>query len=329
MFRFTIRELVLVTASAAQFLTRAEGDESSFDYRSAIQAATTTLEKEHYTRRKLDDKLSAEWLVAFVTQLDPRRMYFLQSDIADFNAFGPLLDDHAKTGDFRFPELVRSRYRERVVAATAATGVFLDARHDFSADESLPSHFDTHARTAEELRERWRMLIKGELLIEKAHGRPLAEAQAQLRGRYARIAKQARELTDERLCEIYLNALARIYDPHSYYWGPTHSAFYAGGLIRNYTLGLQLREELGRYRIRGIDPALQSERALALVGYELTAIKQNDGTIIDLVEMHPADVYRTISSSIGPIKTDSQVGLELLDPITLQRKSVPWNRLPH
>ena len=38
MFRFTIRELVLVTASAAQFLTRAEGDESSFDYRSAIQA---------------------------------------------------------------------------------------------------------------------------------------------------------------------------------------------------------------------------------------------------------------------------------------------------
>jgi len=329
MFRFTIRELVLVTAIVGRFLTRANGDDSSFDYRSAIQAATRALEKEHYTRRKLDDRLSAEWLASFVTQLDPRRMYFLQSDLDEFNAFRHLLDDHAKTGDFQVPELVRSRYRERVAAATAAAGEFLDARHDFSADESLPDHFDAPARTLEELRERWRKLIKLELLIEKAYGRPLAEAQAHLRGRYTRIAKQARGLNDELLCETYLNALARLYDLRSEYWGPTHSADFASGLIRNYTLGLQLRAEMGHYRIRGAGPALPGEKELALLGYELIAIKQNDGTITDFVEMHPAEVYRTVSSPLGPLRTDTQVTLELLEPVTLQRKSVSWNRLPY
>jgi hypothetical protein len=300
----------------------AQADESAFDYRSAIQAATAALEREHYTRRKLDDKLSAEWLAAFIAQLDPRRMYFLQTDVADFQAFEHRLDDHAKTGDFQFPELVRTRFRERVASATATAVTLTDARHDFTADETLPRRFDAFAQTDAELRERWRLRIKGELLIEKVHGRLLAEVQAQLRGRYERIARQARDLSDAQLCQIYLNSLARLCDPHSTYFG------YGYGFHRpTYGIGILLREDEGRYLIAGVRSALNNDDSESLIGWELTALKRPNGKVIDLVETLPRHkAFEFIRSPIGPLETDSRVVLELLNPVTLQRKSVEWPR---
>ena len=307
----------------------AAADEPPFDCRSAIKATVATLAKEHLQRRPLDDALSRRWLEGFLASLDPSRMYFLSADWKEFAAYGDRLDDLAQTGDFGFPTLARARYRERVAVAAALAEEFLTAEHDFSVDEQGRRDYDAAAADGAALRERWRLRIKLELLIEKAHGRPLAEVQAQLRSRYQRIAGQAREMTDERLCEMYLIALLRSCDPHSEYWSPAHNAEYERGLFPVYTLRLQWHGERGRFRIRAIYPPLRSERTELLIGYELMAIKRNDGTLLDFVELHPADAFRTISSVIGPLKSDSQVVLELLHPVTLQRKSVRWNRLSY
>src|SRR5262245_107864 len=204
--RYRLRTLLFVLVLGLPLLAMPDRDaDPQFDHRSAIQAATAVLEREHLTRKRLDDKLSAEWLAAFVAELDPGRMYFLQTDINEFQPFKHLLDDQSKVGDVQFPELVRSRYRERVASAPAHAIALVDSRHDFAIDESLPLRFEVFARTANDLREQWRMRIKAELLVEKAHGRPLVEVQAHLRGRYERIARQAREMTDERLCQCYLD----------------------------------------------------------------------------------------------------------------------------
>ena len=321
MFRFTIRDVLWLTVVVALDLSSL-ADDSAFDHRSAIKATTTTLEKEHYSHRKLDDKLSAEWLAAFVAELDPRRMYFLQSDIADFQPFEQLLDDHAKTGDFQFPELVRTRYRERVATAAADAIKWINAKHDFTIDESIPVRFEGYSKTADERQERWRLTIKSELLVEKAHGRPLDEVQSQLRGRYERIAKQARELTDAQLCEIYLVSLVQLYDPHSAYLG---EYTYENG--PHYLLGMSLRYERGRYLIEGIHPSLRTDDSFSLLGWDLMAVRRTDGELIDLVERQPRyKLFEIIASPIGPLESDDRITLELRHPVMLARRSIEWPR---
>jgi carboxyl-terminal processing protease len=329
MFHYRPRMMMAGLFAASCLVDVARGDDSTFDYRSATKAATMTLQKEHYSRRKLDDKLSAEWLAAFVAQLDPRRMYFLQSDLAEFQAFENVLDDHAKTGDFQFPELVRKRYRERVASAVGHAISFIDAKHDYSADESIPLQFDDYAKTEDERRERWRLCIKCELLVEKAHGRPADEVRSHLRGRYERIAAQTREMTDERLCQIFVDALAKCLDQHSAYYSPTYSAISSFTFVRHYHLGLMLRHDRGHYLITRIYAPGPSRDAMSLIGWELMAIKRTNGNIVDFVELHPDDAIGTIQSGYLALKSDKRVVLELVHPTTLQRMSIEWDRVQY
>jgi hypothetical protein len=56
----------------------------------------------------------------------------------------------------------------------------------------------------------------------------------------------------------------------------------------------------------------------------LLAIRALDGEIFDLIERHPEDLYSLIVSPRGPLANDSEVVLELVDPISLKRVSVSW-----
>ena len=106
--------VVLVLAAALRIdVERVHAEDAAFDPGKASQDTAATLEKYHVTHRPLDDDLSAEWFAEFLDRLDPRRMYFLQSDLAHFQPFENRLDDLAKSADFQFAELVRAAYRQR------------------------------------------------------------------------------------------------------------------------------------------------------------------------------------------------------------------------
>jgi len=161
-------------------------------------------------------------------------------------------------------------------------------------------------------------------LIEKVHGRPLAEVQTQLRGRYERIAKQARELTDAQLCEVFLDSLVKLYDAHSAFFGDAFAYDFPA-----YGLGIRLRDNGGFFVISavGVRSVAATDRTLSFIGWELIAIKRTDGTILDLVETLPRETaFQIIRSPIGPLNSDKRVVLELLHPVTLQRKSLEWTR---
>ncbi len=305
-----------------------QGAEPTFDPSAAIRVVVRLLERDHLSRKPLSDELSEQWLTAFLRALDPARMYFLDEDIAQFRASGKRLDDFAMAKDFRFPALVRDRYRKRTAQAASMAEKFLSLEHDFSVDEQFPVQFDKNALTTAELQERWRLRIKFELLLERVHRVPTAESTAQLHGRYERIAKQARDMTDERLCEIYLNALVKLYDPNSAYDGPSFSATWSGGLVRPFTLGIALRRKAGQFVIDWVRESLHNSAKESILGWHLLAIRRIDGTTIDLVEMHYADAINLIRWTSGPFQRDASVTLELINPVTYERRSVEWPRFP-
>jgi carboxyl-terminal processing protease len=305
----------------------AAADEDAFDPSETIRAVVKQIENDHLTKKPLDNDLAQKWLKEFLSRFDPNRVYFLQSDIVEFQRVE--LADLAKKGDFQFPGSVRKRYRLRAKQALAGAVKLLAAKHDFSINEECPTHFDAHATDREQLQERWRLRIKLELLIEKLHGRKSSAVIAQLMGRYRRIVRQAREMTDERLCQIYLNSLATVFDPHSHYISPSLLTSFNTGMIRTYSLGLGFRIHDGQFVITSLHPSLRGGPAQKkLVGWSLIALQRLDGTILDLVEMHPYDFDRIVRWPGGLLKSDTEIILELLNPVTHERISMSWNRFP-
>jgi carboxyl-terminal processing protease len=304
-------------------------DEPAFDAGAAMRAAVGVLRQGHIHRKPLNDALATEWLAAFLDRLDSKRMYFQESDIAEFRRFETQLDDLAKQGDFGFPQSVRKRYRQRVAEAALMADEFLTAEHDFTQDEGLPLEFPGFVASPQELRERWRLRIKAELLIERRHGTDEAETLDWLRGRYRRIALRAGQLTDERLCQVFLDSLATLYDPHCSYDSPTFLRWFESTItIRTFRLGIHVRQRAGSFVIESLAAEYHGSRLFFdLIGWHLLAIRRADGTIFDLVETHPDDYYILVLSPSGPLGSDSEVILELVQPTTGQRMSLTWQRV--
>jgi carboxyl-terminal processing protease len=318
--------LLLFVVFLLPIRARAEADEPAFDCGAAIQSTILGIERVHYSRKPLDDELSARWLRGFIQLLDPRRMYFLEKDFARFRRHENELDDMARRGDFRFAIRVREVYRKRTAQAAAYAEEFLGTESQFDRDDELPGRYEAFAPDRAELRERWRRRIHLERLIEKAHNRPADEAQNQLRERYRRIARQAQELTDERLCEIYLNGLVRLYDPHTeYYSRSTYWRFFSRRL-KTFGLGVSLTNLNGRYIIASHLPRSERPVRTEIRGWELIAIRRIGGPTHDVVEVHEHDLAQLIFGHDGPLGSDSEVVLELLHPVTKQRLSLTWPR---
>jgi len=65
-------------------------------------AVRSYLEREHFTRRPIDDEIARRWFDIFLEALDPMKIYFLQSDIDGFLQRRDTLDDLVKRGDVSF-----------------------------------------------------------------------------------------------------------------------------------------------------------------------------------------------------------------------------------
>ena len=307
----------------------ARADEQAFVPGDAVRTTVSVLERESLTRKRLDAEMSAKWLEAFLDRLDPKRMYFLQADASEFRRSGSRLGDLARAGDFGFARQVRQQYTKRVAEAVSYASQCLSLHHDYSLDEHYPMRFAGYAADAAELHERWRLRIKFELLIETAHGVPAKDAEAQLGGRYARIARQAHEMTDERLCGAFLDSLAACYGPHCTYYYPALEASFRTGPYRTYSLGLSLRETLGEHIITSVHPSLLHKgEADKLIGWQLLAIRRIDGGTYDLVEIDPLDLRNLINlfGPFGPLEDDTEIILELMNPVTFARQTITWPR---
>jgi carboxyl-terminal processing protease len=316
--------LLLALASSAI------AEDELFNPSDTIRAAVKLIERDHVAKKPLDNELSRKWLRAFLDRLDPQRMYFLEAEFREFIRYDERLDEMAKEGDVRFPTLVRELYRTRVAEAVSYAAEFLAAEHDFSADEECPIRFEDYARKPELLRERWRLRIKAELLIEKLHGKELPDVKTQLSGRYKRISRQARDLTDERLCQIYLDALAACCDPHSGSFSPTYlTSFHQTVTFRTHRLELGLRQRDGQFVITSAPPSrFASFKQDKVVGWALIAIRRLNGATFDLVEMHPEDLAQIIRGPLSSLGSDTEIILELLNPVSFERQTISWNRIP-
>lgn len=154
------------------------------------EAATVLLAKQHVLRKPIDDALSRDAFQKLVEELDGGKLLFLESHVKQLSRYETNIDDELRDGNLVLARkggaLVASR---RSVVAKVVKGL-LEKPLDFSAVESVETDPKKRAfcKTEAELVERWRGVVKlqvlernqqmEDILEAKAHPKPDAKAKA-------------------------------------------------------------------------------------------------------------------------------------------------------
>lgn len=271
-----------------------------------ISRTIASLVNSNHLANKLNDRVSERAFETFLRALDPGKVYFLQSDIAEWESYRDDLDDFTKKGDLRFAYNVFFRYNERMNDLMPAIHEQIDAEHDFSVDESLVIDRDeiAYPKSKEEAIDRVRKQIKYNFLVAKANEEDIDDTRKKLHRRYKMLQRDSNATDVYELLEYYLTSVTTSLDPHTTYMAPRAKDNFDIILGLNLDgIGAQLSPEDGFTNVASIVPGGAADRDGRLqVGDKIVGVRQDDETeVIDVVEMKLDDVVSLIRGRAGTV----------------------------
>ncbi len=196
------------------------------DYQKKVsQWIVRLLSQAHYRPHKLDDAFSRQILDNFIKTLDPNRVYFYASDIADFQQYATALDDALKEGEISPAFAIWNRYSQRINERMDKARELLKTGFDFSKDESYQWDREDAEwpKTQAEMDELWRKRVKNDFLSLKLAGKDDEKTRSTLEKRYRRIQKRVAETSAEDVFQYFVNSYASLIEPHTSYLAPRNS----------------------------------------------------------------------------------------------------------
>jgi carboxyl-terminal processing protease len=273
------------------------------------------LRHNHFLKKPLDDQLSSRVFEKYLQMLDAAKVYFMAEDVAGLEKYRYKLDDALIRGDleaaFEIFNLYQQRLTERLEFLLAELDIGL-TEMDFTVDEDIEIDRENSSwpTSTAEMDQLWRKRLKAAALSMKLNGKELEEIETLLRKRYQNRLKQSGQTKSEDAFQIYVNAFATTYDPHTQYFSPRTS--------QNFNINMSLSLE-------GIGAVLRNEDEYTSVVELVTAgpadksglIKPSDrivsvgqgqsGALIDVVGWRLDDVVELIRGPKG-----SKVRLEII-----------------
>jgi carboxyl-terminal processing protease len=267
------------------------------------QLVSQMISKYHISQKQIDDKTSQMLLKRMFKELDPQKLYFLQSDVDELSKYRDHLDDFVKQGNVDFSRQMFDLYRTRLDDRIAMAHKLIDSPHDFSLEENMSTDGDQlpWAADAKELNERWRKRIKYDLLLQRLEKTAPDEAVKKLHKRYDTLKKTVHEMDELEVLEMYLSSLAHCFDPHSSYMSrQTLEEFEIAMRLSLEGIGAQLKSEDGFTTVAQVVPGGAAEKDGRLkVGDKIIAVGQAEGDWVDIIEMKLSRVVRLIRGDRG------------------------------
>ncbi|MES2661372.1 MAG: carboxy terminal-processing peptidase [Verrucomicrobiota bacterium] len=270
-------------------------------------AATTALtskllENSQFAHQQLNDEMAGKFLDRYLDALDGGHMIFLQSDIDEFNKARPTLAKATREdGDSRIAHSVFKRYLERLNQRTAfVSDLLANGKFDFSGDEtfSYDRKDAPHPKDLTAAKELWTQQIRYEYLQEKLAGKKAEEIIKTLTRRSNRVVETMKKLDEKAVLEIYLEALAQVYDPHSDYMGPEQmKSFEISMNLSLIGIGATLQSQDGYCKIMELVPGGPAARSGMLKnGDRIVGVAQKQGNeytdLVDLPLSQAVDLIR-------------------------------------
>lgn len=312
--------LIVVTGftSAAIESTEATGKlvpiEKQAEQTALYREVFDRLATRHYRGQKIDDDLSQRYLAQFLDNLDPIKSYLLQDDIDEFMQWETRLDDLAKRGDVSPGYIMFNRLRERAISQLNANIALLqDKDHvfDLATDETIVLDSDKRDWFAspEEATTFWHKRIKDAMIRLLLNDKEPEKARDLLIKRYQNQIKQYTQRDSQDVFQLYVNALASLYDPHTSYFSPrTTENFQINMSLSLEGIGAELRTEDEYTKVVRIIPGGPADlQGILKAEDKIMGVGQDQEEIVDVVGWRIDEVVALIRGA-----KDSVVRLQII-----------------
>ncbi|HET6323555.1 MAG TPA: carboxy terminal-processing peptidase [Planctomycetaceae bacterium] len=278
------------------------------------------IEENHISHVRINDEVSAKLFKRYIELLDPRKLYFTQTDVDELGQDKTKLGELMKHGNVDFAYNTFDLFLKRVNERKALADTLVDGKHDFTVQEGMVIDAEKlpWAKNEDEIRERWRKQIKYDLLQLKLEDTADAEARTRVKKRYHLNLENWTQMDDGEKLELYLSALTHCLDPHSSYMSPqTRDEFRISMELRLEGIGAALGQEDGYTVVKRVVPGGAAEKDGRLkVGDKIIGVdSKGDGDIVPVVEMKLNKVVRMIR---GPRGTKVRLQVKTAEHIDLK-----------
>jgi len=274
--------------------------------RRVSKLVSTVIERSHYRQQPINDQISSAVLEKYLEALDGQRSFFVASDIAEFERYRYQLDDAILNGAldpaFAMFNRLQQRSRERIAAAID----MLKTEPNFALDEAF--EFDRSkaqwAKNTAELDEIWRKRVKNDALSLALADKPWADAREVLRKRYEHLLKRIEQTTVGDTFEVFMNAFAHVFDPHSNYLSPRNSEEFRIAMALSYVgIGASLQVSDDYVTITSLLPGGPAATSGQLHPDDrITAVGEGkDGKLVDVIGWRLDDVVQLIRGKMNTL----------------------------
>lgn len=259
------------------------------------------LASQHYRSQEIDDALSDRYLEEYINTLDSGKNYFLQSDIDEFEKWRSKLDDLSKRGDIKPGFIMFNRVRDRAMTQLEKNITLLEDENyvfDFETSDSIM--FDPELRswfkTQQEASKFWEKRLVDSMIRLLLNEKNEADARELLIKRYRNQIKQFEQRDSQDVLQLYTNALASLYDPHTSYFSPrTNENFQINMSLSLEGIGAELSTEDDYTKINRIVPGGPADLHGVLKAEDkIVGVGQAEEDIVDVIGWRIDDVVALI-----------------------------------
>ncbi len=226
----------------------------------------------HFNPLKINDDFSNKAFDLYLERLDNRKRFLTAAEIEQLSAYRSSIDEeiNGEAEDALF-DLSNELIEKGITRARTFYEKLIDVEHDFTIDESIEMDGTKRkfASSEKELEERWRRVLKYELMsrisnkknkqeeeLEKdaserkedfkelSFDEMVAEARKETKKVFGDWFDRMEKVKRKERLEVYLNTITNIYDPHSGYYSPIEK--------QNFDIGMS-------GKLEGIGARLQTE----------------------------------------------------------------------
>ncbi|WP_457573152.1 carboxy terminal-processing peptidase [Desulfolithobacter sp.] len=305
------------------------------------------LPAQHFSHKSLDDSLSRNAYDLYLRQLDPRKRFLLKTDVEQLDAFADHIDDELRRGRMVLPDAGMQLLNERIRQVEKWIDEIMDKGFDPNHEEYLEVDPEKRswARDLEALRDRWRRILKMQVLstyldLEEKAGKSGSmessgeggsvlgngkraeagaidsklwdQAKAKVKKRNHIYLHRLLQETRQEHYNRYFDAVARAFDPHTTYMAPTSREdfdIHMSGSLEG--IGALLREDDGHIKVVRIIPGSAAERQGQLQAEDIIlSVAEKDGDPVDITDMRIRDAVSYIR---GPKGTEVRLTVQKPD----------------
>ncbi|MBQ45059.1 MAG: tail-specific protease [Porticoccaceae bacterium] len=268
----------------------------------------------HYRSQSIDDSLSERYLSEYIRILDSGKNYFLQSDIDEFDQWKYVLDDLSKRGDISPGFIMFNRLRDRAKDRLQSVLTLLeDSSYKFVLDGSNSIIIDGDKRgwfqSEADANSFWEKRITDSLIRLLLNDKDQEEARKLLVKRYQTQIKQFEQRDSQDVLQIYANALASLYDPHTAYFSPRRNEnFQISMSLSLEGIGAELTTEDEYTKVIRVIPGGPADLHGSLKAEDkIVGVGQDEEDIVDVIGWRIDDVVALIRGA-----KDTSVRLEYI-----------------